>query len=71
MPAILGFVGAASVELCRLCVEAGFLRIGVATLKEVPDRNDRAQLRAANLHGTDMIKRWLKQTNCAWAGGCV
>ena len=52
MPAILGFVGAASVELCRLGVDAVN---GAATLNEAGERSDRAQLRAAYLQGTDIF----------------
>lgn len=59
MPEILGLV-AASVELCRLGAEAVFWwRNGVvaaAARREARDRSDRAQLRAACLHGTDMIR---------------
>lgn len=74
MPAILGFVGAASVELCRLGVDAVFWRNGVATLKGALDRRDRTQLRVAYLHGADMVRKgvwrsWGSGTNCARAGG--
>lgn len=56
MPEILGLT--ASVELCRLGAEAVLWRKGaVATrMEEALGRSDRAQLRAAYLHGTDMIR---------------